>query len=359
MQQLKFRHQIASKKATPEKQLKWLKELHGKLAKLENKDFDFTSLSEIRDDLISHALLRHKDSAIRLHVACCLADVLRLFATTDDRPYPPSVLIVSSSFVMECNITFINNKDVIKYILTEFREPTASAKHQFLGERILAFKALLLESSPCDVQSLVAYIFESFYAILNDNTAKGVFLVLIDILEQLVNNCPALDNNVLELLLALKLHVQQYFNKELESARERGDWESISLNLNGVQELNSQIPGIFREGIPFLEEELEVEKISLPVAPKGKEAEQPSVEAVQHEGSPESPNHQEDEDVAPNTVKKKAKKQVRATVALAAQITQHKVRKGRRKGQKERLERLCQQELKRKQKEDVSEELQR
>jgi sister-chromatid-cohesion protein PDS5 len=68
------------------------KELHLMLAKLEQESVDTTVLSNIRKELISRSLLASKDKAVKALTACCIADILRLFAP--DAPYTENELKV-------------------------------------------------------------------------------------------------------------------------------------------------------------------------------------------------------------------------------------------------------------------------
>jgi sister chromatid cohesion protein PDS5 len=46
---------------------------------------DKESLSNVRKELINTSLLLHKDKGVKAYTACCLADLLRLYAP--DAPY--------------------------------------------------------------------------------------------------------------------------------------------------------------------------------------------------------------------------------------------------------------------------------
>lgn len=65
--------------------IKRLHALHNELSKLDQELVDTDSLSTIRKDLIHASLLVHKDKSVKALVACCLADLLRLYAP--DAPY--------------------------------------------------------------------------------------------------------------------------------------------------------------------------------------------------------------------------------------------------------------------------------
>ncbi len=66
--------------------------LHGELSELEQETVDAKSLGAVRKDLIHTSILLHKDRGVRVYAACCLADLLRLYAP--DAPYTAAELRV-------------------------------------------------------------------------------------------------------------------------------------------------------------------------------------------------------------------------------------------------------------------------
>lgn len=69
-----------------------LKALTAELQELEQEDVDRDSLATAAKELAAPNLLQHKDEGVRAHVACCLADMLRLHAP--DAPYTAQQLKV-------------------------------------------------------------------------------------------------------------------------------------------------------------------------------------------------------------------------------------------------------------------------
>lgn len=53
-----------------------------------------SSLDQVAKDLIAHSLLLHKEKGVKAYLACCLADVLRLYAP--EAPYTEAEIKVSS-----------------------------------------------------------------------------------------------------------------------------------------------------------------------------------------------------------------------------------------------------------------------
>lgn len=79
-------------KLTTAELIKRLQALHVELEKLDQDHTDTESLSAVRKELIAPGLLVHKDKGVKALVACCLADMLRLYAP--DAPYTEAELKV-------------------------------------------------------------------------------------------------------------------------------------------------------------------------------------------------------------------------------------------------------------------------
>ena len=65
--------------------LKRLKALHTELAELDQETIATSSLDSIAKELITPALLLHKERGVKAYIACCLVDILRLYAP--EAPY--------------------------------------------------------------------------------------------------------------------------------------------------------------------------------------------------------------------------------------------------------------------------------
>lgn len=66
--------------------------LHTELANLEQELVDVDTLNNVCRELIEPTLMLHKDRAVKAFVACCLADMLRLYAP--NAPFTASELKV-------------------------------------------------------------------------------------------------------------------------------------------------------------------------------------------------------------------------------------------------------------------------
>jgi sister chromatid cohesion protein PDS5 len=85
---LKFNEQLSWKAGKPipvTTLIKRLKTLSQELKGLDQEDVDRESLNRAAKELCSQGLLSHKDKGVKAYTACCLADMLRLYAP--DAPY--------------------------------------------------------------------------------------------------------------------------------------------------------------------------------------------------------------------------------------------------------------------------------
>lgn len=80
---LKFK--LSLKGCTNAELLKRIKQLHLELAAIDQDVVVTESIDKAAKELISHTLLLHKEKGVRAYLACCLADVLRLYAP--EAPY--------------------------------------------------------------------------------------------------------------------------------------------------------------------------------------------------------------------------------------------------------------------------------
>ena len=72
-----------------------LQTLHSELSMMDQDTVDTKSLATVSRDLISQQIMLHRDKGVKAYAACCLADLLRLYAP--DAPYTAHELKVSPS----------------------------------------------------------------------------------------------------------------------------------------------------------------------------------------------------------------------------------------------------------------------
>ena len=82
---LKFQQKLGGRGQTTDALQKKLKALHSELRDMDQEHVDVQSLGNVRKDLIEDTILMHKDTGVKAYAACCIADLLRLYAP--DAPY--------------------------------------------------------------------------------------------------------------------------------------------------------------------------------------------------------------------------------------------------------------------------------
>lgn len=151
----------------------------------------------------------------------------------------------------------------------------------------------------CDLSNadeLMAEYFKGFFDLARPDMSKNVEICMVDILQQLIDECITLPTEVLEMLLAnfgtkaikhnpvthritveicsatkdrLQKYVAQYFNEVIISASREDDQDERNAQLSTAHSLiiqiNRAVPSLLLNVIPQLEEELKAEDVQLRV----------------------------------------------------------------------------------------------
>ncbi|KAI9343084.1 armadillo-type protein [Zopfochytrium polystomum] len=252
-----------------------LQELHGQLSKLEQQNVDRTSLAVVRKDLASPSLLHHRDKGVRALTACCLADILSLFAP--DAPYKQHEL-----------------KDIFEFFLKQINyigdlESPYFPNYFYLLESLSTVKSVVLVLD-LNAEELVVQFFKDIFQLVRPDFQKNVYGFLLDILQQLVEECQFLNSEVVDTIISqfntkrraensaafqmavdlcnnatdkLQRYVCQYFSDVFISAtRGGGDDDENSSHEEFerahalILEINAVARGVLLSVIPLLEEEL-------------------------------------------------------------------------------------------------------
>lgn len=91
--QTRLQFKLPLKGCTNAELQKRLRALHEELAEIDQELIVTSSLDNVAKELISHSLLLHKEKGVKAYLACCLADVLRLYAP--EAPYTEAEIKVS------------------------------------------------------------------------------------------------------------------------------------------------------------------------------------------------------------------------------------------------------------------------
>ncbi len=186
---LAFHEKLAGKGVTTDALLKKLKTLHQQLALLEQENVEVNSLSTVLTELVHTSLLLHKDRGVKAYTACCLADILRLYAPK--APYTQHEL-----------------RDIFQFF---FRQLSAGFKGQdepyyteyfHLLESLSTVKSVVLVCDLPAADELLHEIFRDVFTIVKRDFTRKVELYMADILVALIDECNSLPSDVLEVLMA-------------------------------------------------------------------------------------------------------------------------------------------------------------
>ena len=186
---LKFRDKLVGKGLSTDALQKKLKQLHQELADMDQEHVDVNSLAPVRKDLINTSILLHKDRGVKAYTACCLADLLRLYAP--DAPYTQNEL-----------------RDIFQFF---FRQLSAGLKgtdsayyneYFHLLESLSTVKSVVLVCDLPNGDELMIDIFREFFGLVRRDLAKKIELFMADILIALIDESSSLNSEVLEIIMA-------------------------------------------------------------------------------------------------------------------------------------------------------------
>jgi sister-chromatid-cohesion protein PDS5 len=186
---LAFHEKLGGKGLSTDALLKKLKTLHTQLAALDQDTVDVASLGTARKELINTSILLHKDRGVKAFAACCLADILRLYAP--DAPYTQAEL-----------------RDIFQFFFRQLsnglKGPESSYYTEYfhLLESLSTVKSVVLVCDLPSADELMAEIFRDFFALVRRDLAKKVELFLADILVALIDESQALPSEALDILMA-------------------------------------------------------------------------------------------------------------------------------------------------------------
>ncbi|OSD08806.1 hypothetical protein PYCCODRAFT_1380708 [Trametes coccinea BRFM310] len=274
---LRFKEKLVGKGLNTDALLKKLKALHQELAELDQENVDVASLHPIRKELINSSILLHKDRGVKAYAACCLADLLRLYAP--DAPYTQNEL-----------------RDIFQFFFRQLTNGLKGPDSPYYNEYFHLLESLSTVKSVvlvCDLpqgDDLMVDIFRDLFGLVRRDLAKKIELFMADILIALIDECQSLPSEVLEIIMAqfmdknarmdqpayrlavqvcnatadkLQRHVCQYFTDIIVDQAREERYEEVQTAHNLIQQLNRACPSLLHNVVPQLEEELRVEQLQL------------------------------------------------------------------------------------------------
>ncbi|AMD22270.1 HGL070Wp [Eremothecium sinecaudum] len=157
--------------------------LHDELSLFEQGQLAIDSLSRYKSDLISKKLLKSKDPGVQAFVACCLSDLLRLYAP--DAPYTDAEL---------CEIfkLFIN-----QFKMLSDAENGYYVQQTYLITRLLEFRSIVLVTDLSSSPKLIEDIFAVFYDKEHNSFQPKLTKIIGCLLGEILSECESVPMSVL------------------------------------------------------------------------------------------------------------------------------------------------------------------
>lgn len=186
---LKFNEKLVGKGLSTDALLKKLKVLQSELAEFDQENVDLKSLAGTCKELISPSMLLHKEKGVKAYVACCLADLLRLYAP--DAPYTAAELQDIFEFFFRQLSTGLKGADSPYY-----------NQYFHLLESLSTVKSVVLVCDLPQADALMVQIFRDFFGLVRQDLAKNIEMFMADILVALIDECQTLPADVLDAIMA-------------------------------------------------------------------------------------------------------------------------------------------------------------
>ncbi|CCE62573.1 hypothetical protein TPHA_0C04230 [Tetrapisispora phaffii CBS 4417] len=159
--------------------------LHEELSSLVQDETDPESVNSYCNDLVNRKLIKHRDAGVRAFVACCLSDILRIYAP--DAPYTDTQLT-----------------DVFKLFLAQFEELGESENGYYIQQtyvitRLLEYRSIVLLTDLPSAMKLLERLFSIFYDNSKSYNPK-LFKVIGGILGEVISEYEAVPTSVLKII---------------------------------------------------------------------------------------------------------------------------------------------------------------
>ncbi|KAF9970143.1 hypothetical protein BGZ73_007253 [Actinomortierella ambigua] len=230
--------------------------------------------------LIDPSLIRHKDRGVKIYVACCIADLLRLYAP--DAPYNPKHL-------REIFELFIEQLRSLSFMTSPYY-----SMYYYLLESLSAVKSIVLLTELKNAEPLVNNLFRDIFDAIRPEQSKNIQICMSELLQHVITESAQLPQDAVDLILAqflpkrqednlaayrlacdlgnqcadqLQRPVFQYFSdvistsgKQDLSTKEMDDLKTVH---QLIVEVMKGAPGLLLSVVPQLEEELKMSDVAI------------------------------------------------------------------------------------------------
>ncbi|ODV97703.1 hypothetical protein PACTADRAFT_210 [Pachysolen tannophilus NRRL Y-2460] len=236
LQQLKFNKTIVPsvKESISNKDLlARLKDLSNEISSIDAEKIDTASLDNIKDQLGHKKLLKNSNLGIQAYVACCLSDILRIYAP--DAPFTASQLT-----------------DIFKLFFHQFRHLNEQEtngyfqQYLYLLQRLAEVRSVILITDLPDSEKLIELLFRTFYDLANQNDFPTKLEPLIcDILSEVISESDFIPHSVLKLILNKFLSTPS--STQLSNVSNPGLNFTLSICKTNTDRMSRQITQFFSE----------------------------------------------------------------------------------------------------------------
>ncbi|SCU97563.1 LAMI_0F10528g1_1 [Lachancea mirantina] len=169
---------------TVEQLLDTLNSLHEHLSSLKQEALDVSSIDKYRAELMDRRIFKNKDAGVRTLCACCLSDILRLYAP--HAPYTGEEL-----------------RAIFQLFFSQFRllkEPDNGyhAQQIFLATNLLEFRSIVLLTHVPKCDALIDELFEIFLPKEGAAFPERLYKLAAGLLGEIISECDALPTSALK-----------------------------------------------------------------------------------------------------------------------------------------------------------------
>ncbi|GHJ87283.1 hypothetical protein NliqN6_3685 [Naganishia liquefaciens] len=189
--------------------LKKLHDLHEKLKVLQQDETDLKSLNTVSKELINNTLLLHKDKGVKAYVACCLVDILRLYAP--DAPYNDAQIKDIFQFILrqltqnlkqsQSAFGATKGKGKAGWNTSRITDVPYYAQYYYVLESLATIKSVCLIPDLEGADGLVKEYVQGMLSIARPDVSKTMLRFLQEIVVSLVEESATIPAGVLDCLL--------------------------------------------------------------------------------------------------------------------------------------------------------------
>ncbi|CAM0142250.1 unnamed protein product [Umbelopsis sp. WA50703] len=254
--------------------LERLKPLQIELQECEQNTIVLDSLKSVAKQLASNDFLKHRDKGIRAITACCLADILKLYAV-DQPPYSDNELkAIFSLFISQLKE------------LSNISDPYYDNRF-YLLESLSMVQSILIIKQLNNSAAMMTELFKTILGLANFEIENKVQVCFVDIMIQLIDEERDVPREVADIIFeqlqqksqtayrmavelckstseVLQRYICQHFSDilmEAKSSDDEQDYEQLKEAHELIQEIHKTVPDVLLSVIPQLEEETKVEDV--------------------------------------------------------------------------------------------------